>query len=133
MRSLDREYYLPIMVMVLIQFIYAGLSIGTRIALLQGMSPRVFVVYRHAFATIILAPLAYLSSRYHHLYISILNYTIFPSHVKFINKLFFFLFLRENLSLLFLKFKEFFFVILDLTNWVCIHSLAVNILLTTKK
>jgi hypothetical protein len=78
------------MVMVLIQFIYAGFSIGTRIALLQGMSPRVFVVYRHAFATIILAPLAYLSSRYHHLYISILNNTIFPSHVKFINKLFFF-------------------------------------------
>jgi hypothetical protein len=94
MRSLDREYYLPIMVMVLIQFIYAGLSIGTRIALLQGMSPRVFVVYRHAFATIILAPLAYLSSRYFTIttYLSILNfllyylnYTIFPSHIKFIN------------------------------------------------
>ncbi|XP_058746841.1 WAT1-related protein At4g30420-like [Vicia villosa] len=57
------EYYLPIVVMLLLQFIFAGMTLGTRIALLEGMSPRVFVVYRSAFATIVLAPLAYLSSR----------------------------------------------------------------------
>ncbi|XP_004510125.3 WAT1-related protein At4g30420-like isoform X1 [Cicer arietinum] len=63
MGSIDIEYYLPIMVMVLIEFTYAGVNLGTRIALLQGMSPRVFVVYRHAFATILLAPIAYFSGR----------------------------------------------------------------------
>ncbi|CAK8559999.1 unnamed protein product [Lathyrus sativus] len=63
MASFNMEYYLPIIVMVVIQFIYSGMTLGTRIALLEGMSPRVFVVYRHAFATIFLAPIAYLSSR----------------------------------------------------------------------
>lgn len=63
MASFNMEYYLPIIVMVIIQFIYSGMTLGTRIALLEGMSPRVFVVYRHAFATIFLAPIAYLSSR----------------------------------------------------------------------
>ncbi|XP_045790818.1 WAT1-related protein At4g30420-like [Trifolium pratense] len=63
MRGLNMEYYLPIIVMLLIQFIFAGQTLGTRIALLEGMSPRVFVVYRSAFATIVLAPLAYFSGR----------------------------------------------------------------------
>ncbi|WJX85839.1 hypothetical protein P8452_68233 [Trifolium repens] len=66
MRGLNMEYlyyYLPIIVMLLIQFIFAGQTLGTRIALLEGMSPRVFVVYRSAFATIVLAPFAYLSGR----------------------------------------------------------------------
>ncbi|XP_058745205.1 WAT1-related protein At4g30420-like [Vicia villosa] len=63
MASLNMEYYLPIMVMVLLQFIYSGMTLGTRIALVDGMSPRVFVVYRHAFATIFLVPIVYLSSR----------------------------------------------------------------------
>ncbi|XP_045790821.1 WAT1-related protein At4g30420-like isoform X2 [Trifolium pratense] len=63
MRGLNMEYYLPIMVMVLIQTIYAGLTLGIRIALLEGMSPMVFVVYRYAFATIVLAPIAYISGR----------------------------------------------------------------------
>ncbi|RDX79494.1 WAT1-related protein, partial [Mucuna pruriens] len=55
------QYYLPVMAMVLIQFIYAGINLSTRVAFLQGMSPRVFVVYRHAFATIVIAPIAYFS------------------------------------------------------------------------
>ncbi|XP_058745210.1 WAT1-related protein At4g30420-like isoform X1 [Vicia villosa] len=63
MASFNMEYYLPIIVMVLIQFIYSGMTLGTRIALVDGMSPRVFVVYRCAFATIFLAPIAYFSSR----------------------------------------------------------------------
>lgn len=61
--GLNMEYYLPIIVMLLIQFILAGQTLGTRMALLEGMSPRVFVVYRGAFATIVLVPLAYLSGR----------------------------------------------------------------------
>ncbi|XP_057967104.1 WAT1-related protein At4g30420-like isoform X2 [Malania oleifera] len=57
------EEHKPVMAMIGIQFAYAGLALFTRIALLQGMSPRVFVVYRQAMATIILAPTAYISRR----------------------------------------------------------------------
>ncbi|WJX85836.1 hypothetical protein P8452_68230 [Trifolium repens] len=63
MGCLEIEYYMPVLVMLLIQCIYAGMSLSIRIALLEGMSPRVLVVYRHAFATIALAPIAYLSGR----------------------------------------------------------------------
>ncbi|KAG5043149.1 hypothetical protein JHK87_007064 [Glycine soja] len=49
------------MAMLFNQSIYAGISLSTRVAFLQGMSPRVFVVYRHAFATIVIAPIAYFS------------------------------------------------------------------------
>ncbi|AES66298.1 putative EamA domain-containing protein [Medicago truncatula] len=63
MGNFNMEYYLPIMVMLLIQLIYSGLTLGTRIVLLEGLSPMVFVVYRYAFATIFLAPVAYLSGR----------------------------------------------------------------------
>ncbi|CAL5375035.1 unnamed protein product [Camellia sinensis] len=38
---------------------YAGVSLTTRAALLQGMSPRVFVAYRQAIATLVIAPIAY--------------------------------------------------------------------------
>ncbi|XP_015884397.2 WAT1-related protein At4g30420-like isoform X2 [Ziziphus jujuba] len=38
--------YKPAMAMIGLQCIYAGLALFTRAALLQGMSPRVFVVYR---------------------------------------------------------------------------------------
>jgi len=71
--GLNMEYYLPIIVMLLTQLILAGQTLGTRMALLEGMSPRVFVVYRSAFATIVLVPLAYLSGYviyylYHHFF-----------------------------------------------------------------
>jgi hypothetical protein len=39
--------YKPAMAMAGLQFIYAGLALFTRVALLQGMSPMIFVVYRH--------------------------------------------------------------------------------------
>jgi len=73
----DMEYYLPVLAMVLTQFIYSGMNLSTRIALLEGMSPRVFIVYRHAFATILLAPIAYLSGY--------IYFTILSSYLKFIN------------------------------------------------
>ncbi|XP_024025711.1 WAT1-related protein At4g30420 [Morus notabilis] len=51
--------YKPAVAMIGLQCIYTGLAIFTRAALLQGMSPRVFVVYRQAAATLIMAPIAY--------------------------------------------------------------------------
>jgi hypothetical protein len=53
--------YKPAIAMVGLQFSYAIVSLSTRVALLQGMSPRVFVVYRQATATLVITPVAYFS------------------------------------------------------------------------
>jgi hypothetical protein len=66
------EYHMPTLGMVVIQFIYAGMTLLTRAALLHGMSPRVFIVYRHIFATIVIAPIAYFSG-----YLILLHYSLF--------------------------------------------------------
>uniref|UniRef100_A0A5B7BP37 WAT1-related protein n=1 Tax=Davidia involucrata TaxID=16924 RepID=A0A5B7BP37_DAVIN len=55
--------YKPAMAMFGLQFTYAGVAVSTRAALLQGMSPRVFVVYRQAIATLIISPIAYFTRR----------------------------------------------------------------------
>ncbi|KAI3775332.1 hypothetical protein L1987_49904 [Smallanthus sonchifolius] len=55
------EYYKPLIVMIVMQFTYAANSILTRAALLEGMNPRVFVFYRQAIATLVVAPIAYFS------------------------------------------------------------------------
>ncbi|KAL5699810.1 hypothetical protein ACHQM5_030661 [Ranunculus cassubicifolius] len=51
----------PVFAMIVMQFSYSGVALFTRAALLQGMSPRVFVVYRQAIATLVVAPIAYFS------------------------------------------------------------------------
>lgn len=56
--------YKPAMAMVGLQFIYAGLALFTRVALVRGMSPRVYVVYRQAIATLVMAPIACFARRY---------------------------------------------------------------------
>ncbi|KAK4756988.1 hypothetical protein SAY87_007115 [Trapa incisa] len=53
----------PVMAMTVLQFTYAGITLFTRAAILQGMSPRVFVVYRHAIATLFISPVAFLLRR----------------------------------------------------------------------
>ncbi|GJT76307.1 WAT1-related protein [Tanacetum coccineum] len=55
------EYYKPIIVMVVLQFTYGAVSISTRASLLEGMNPRVFVVYRQAIGFFIIGPIAYFS------------------------------------------------------------------------
>ncbi|KAL7224553.1 hypothetical protein ACSBR1_025925 [Camellia fascicularis] len=59
----DLHDYKPAMVMFGLQVIYAGVSLTTRAALLQGMSPRVFVAYRQAIAALVIAPIAYFTRR----------------------------------------------------------------------
>ncbi|KAK8595781.1 hypothetical protein V6N13_000471 [Hibiscus sabdariffa] len=58
-----RDYYLPALAMVGLQFIYAGVALFTRAALVKGLSPRVFVVYRQGIATLLIAPIAFVSRR----------------------------------------------------------------------
>ncbi|XP_076885063.1 WAT1-related protein At4g30420-like [Bidens hawaiensis] len=55
------ESYKPVIVMIVMQFTYGAVSITTRASLLKGMSPRVFVFYRQAIATLIITPIAYFS------------------------------------------------------------------------
>ncbi|OMO61054.1 Drug/metabolite transporter [Corchorus capsularis] len=51
----------PVMAMVGVQLCYAGATLFTKAAILQGLSPRVLVVYRQALATLAVAPIAYIS------------------------------------------------------------------------
>ncbi|KAJ4957380.1 hypothetical protein NE237_024491 [Protea cynaroides] len=57
------EDYKPVIAMVVLQFTYAALYLLSKAALLQGMSPKIFVVYRQAIATLVLSPVAYFSNR----------------------------------------------------------------------
>lgn len=56
------ELYKPLLVMVVLQFTYGAVSVSTRASLLEGMNPRVFVVYRQAIATLVISPVAYFST-----------------------------------------------------------------------
>ncbi|CAN1326294.1 WAT1-related protein At4g28040 [Linum perenne] len=50
------------MVMIVLEFSYAGLALFTKAAFNGGMSPQVFVVYRQAIATLIMVPLAFINN-----------------------------------------------------------------------
>ncbi|KAL2464394.1 WAT1-related protein [Forsythia ovata] len=57
------EDYKPTIVMLALQFIYAGVTLFTRAALVHEMSSRVFVVYRQSIAFLLVAPIAYFTRR----------------------------------------------------------------------
>lgn len=54
----------PYVGMVVIQLAYGGSNILSKLALEQGLSYLVFIVYRHLIAIAILGPLAYVLERY---------------------------------------------------------------------
>lgn len=53
----------PTISMLLLQVMYAGITLVTRVTFVNGMSPRVFVVYRQTMATLIMAPIAFLTRK----------------------------------------------------------------------
>lgn len=53
----------PYLAVVLLQFGFAGMAIVAKFSLNRGMNQHVFVVYRHAFATAVVAPFAILFER----------------------------------------------------------------------
>ncbi|KAJ8755988.1 hypothetical protein K2173_024533 [Erythroxylum novogranatense] len=55
----------PYFAMISLQFGYAGMNIITKVSLNRGMSHYVLVVYRHAFATAVIAPFALIFERKH--------------------------------------------------------------------
>ena len=54
----------PYFAMILLQFGYAGMIIISKFSLNGGMSHYVLVVYRHAFATVAIAPFAIIFERF---------------------------------------------------------------------
>lgn len=69
----------PFFAVIFLQFGLAGMDVISKVALNEGMSNYVFVVYRHAVATVAMAPFAivldkYLSISLTHTYILILIY-----------------------------------------------------------
>ncbi|KAJ8438804.1 hypothetical protein Cgig2_023838 [Carnegiea gigantea] len=55
------DCYLPVIGMVSLEFIYATMILMNRVALVKGLSPRIFVFYRQACATLFTSPIACLS------------------------------------------------------------------------
>ncbi|WZY86045.1 hypothetical protein YC2023_032429 [Brassica napus] len=55
------EEYKPVMAMILLQLCYAGVTLSARVTLVNGTSPRVFILYRQVFATIFIFPFLYFS------------------------------------------------------------------------
>ena len=56
LEAIIMESYKPGLCMVLLQCLYAGQALITKAALMRGMSPRVFMVYRQTIAIVLLAP-----------------------------------------------------------------------------
>ncbi|MCL7049615.1 hypothetical protein MKW94_024384 [Papaver nudicaule] len=56
---MDSRDVLPVLAMILLQFVSAGNNIFCKLALDTGMHPNVMVAYRQIFATVILAPFAF--------------------------------------------------------------------------
>ncbi|CAI9303161.1 unnamed protein product [Lactuca saligna] len=54
---------LPSLIMVLVQFEFAGMNILSKLALDSGMNPYIHVAYRQMFASVTLGPLAYFIER----------------------------------------------------------------------
>ncbi|KAL8215606.1 hypothetical protein R6Q57_022443 [Mikania cordata] len=53
----------PYIAMFIVQAIYAGMALLSKVSISSGMNPFIFVVYRQAFATLSLAPFAYFFER----------------------------------------------------------------------
>ncbi|KAK7379163.1 hypothetical protein VNO80_04616 [Phaseolus coccineus] len=49
----------PLILMIVVQLIYAGMNITSKLALESGMNPLILVAYRQLFATVSIAPFAY--------------------------------------------------------------------------
>jgi len=101
----------PYLAMISLQFGYAGMNIITKVSLNQGMSHYVLVVYRHAFATAVIAPFAFIFERLVIIKNAFCtNYYVILNHCVFIYNIpNYFLTLCKFLNtLVFLKFKYLF-------------------------
>ncbi|KAG8378127.1 hypothetical protein BUALT_Bualt08G0105800 [Buddleja alternifolia] len=63
MKAMGMQKHMPVIAMILVQFIFAGLFLLSKAAISSGMKPSVFVTYRQAIATLVLAPFAFFCER----------------------------------------------------------------------
>ncbi|CAN7057119.1 unnamed protein product [Brassica oleracea var. botrytis] len=56
---MEMEKYKPVMTLDLLQFTVAGVTLFTKAAFMDGLSPAVFVVYRQAIATLFICPISF--------------------------------------------------------------------------
>lgn len=71
---------------IFLQFGYAGMSIISKHALNKGMSQHVLVVYRHAIATLVIAPFALIFDRYINFLIKLISISLYDNYI-FLNNL----------------------------------------------
>lgn len=77
---------LPLLIMVLVQFEFAGMNILSKLALDSGMNPYIHVAYRQMFASVTLGPLAYFIERYPNKYhVFTCKFLLNPSLLFYIN------------------------------------------------
>jgi len=60
----------PFFAVIFLQFGLAGMDVISKVALNEGMSNYVFVVYRHAVATVAMAPFAIVLDKYLSIYLT---------------------------------------------------------------
>lgn len=54
----------PVLGMILVQTVFAGMNIIYKLAIDDGMDLRILTAYRHAFAIVFLVPVAFILERY---------------------------------------------------------------------
>lgn len=62
--AMAMENQKPYIALAFIQLVYAGMALFSKAAMVKGMNPFIFVVYRQAFAAFALAPFAFFFKRY---------------------------------------------------------------------
>ncbi|KAK4604741.1 hypothetical protein RGQ29_012992 [Quercus rubra] len=86
------EYKLA-MAVVGLRFSNAGVALVTRMALVQGMNPRVYVVYKQAIATLVMSPIAYFSRESNNCSLNLMSFSLIflnaPTGVTLNQNLFF--------------------------------------------
>ncbi|XP_061371977.1 WAT1-related protein At1g09380-like [Gastrolobium bilobum] len=56
---MDTRGLVPLFLMILVQLVYAGMNITSKLAMQSGMNPLILVAYRQIFATVSIFPFAY--------------------------------------------------------------------------
>lgn len=93
----------PVLGMILVQTVFAGMNIIYKLAIDDGMDLRILTAYRHAFATVFLVPVAFILERYLGI-----NFSCFFLSNKFLVFVEFLFFYWRSIKVILLK-ERFFF------------------------
>ena len=71
----------PYMFTIFVQCAHSGMALMSKAAISKGMNPYVFVVYRQAFASLALAPFAFIDRFFHTFCILTLSPSLIPPNI----------------------------------------------------